>query len=437
MAELPLTGIRMAMTALMKAGPNVGMLLGDWGAEVITLESTHFFTPATRGAFFARPPQAWVDSTKGFLFRWPNREIGERPWNRVSVTNSHCRNALSASIELERPKGPEMLKRLIKKCDVFLDSQPYGRLAKWGIHFEELMEINPRLIVVAMGPFGTTGPYKEFTLLGGHIDGHTGHTWIKSYRDEDIFDTSYIFHTDNASPLTTVFAIVAALHHREKTGKGQFIDAAQSEAIFSQLAQPFMDYTMNKRIWGPQGNRDQSAVQGCYQALGGEEDEGNWVVLTISNDEEWQGFCRALGNPEWTKDEKFSNSFSRYQNHNELDDLIGKWTAERDKYDIFHLLQKEGVPAAPVINERDAYNDPHYRARGFWEEVTHEDCGTHDYPGIPWKASKTPASIRKPPCRLGEHNEYVYKELIGVTDEEYEELDKEGHISLDFAPDVA
>ncbi|MFC1896091.1 CoA transferase, partial [Thermodesulfobacteriota bacterium] len=142
---------------------------------------------------------------------------------------------------------------------------------------------------------------------------------------------------------------------------------------------------------------------------------------------------KALGNPEWARDPRFTDHISRLKNHDELDEHIGKWTREHDHYEVMYILQSNGVPSGPVIDEKDAYADPHLRARGFFHQLTHADCGTHLYPGLAFKMSKTPNELRLPPVRLGEHNEYVYKELIGVSDEEYEALEKQGHIGTSYA----
>jgi crotonobetainyl-CoA:carnitine CoA-transferase CaiB-like acyl-CoA transferase len=160
------------------------------------------------------------------------------------------------------------------------------------------------------------------------------------------------------------------------------------------------------------------------------------VSITVRNDEEWEGFCRALGNPEWTMGEKFSTTLSRYKTQDELDTFVESWTLEHDPYAVMIMLQKEGVAAAPVTDAADIYADPHVREMGVLEEVTHPEAGTHIYPGIGWQQERTPNKIRRYACRLGEDNEYIYKELLGVSEEEYAELEQKGHIGMDFAPHV-
>ena len=143
-----------------------------------------------------------------------------------------------------------------------------------------------------------------------------------------------------------------------------------------------------------------------------------------------------MGNPPWTTTEAFSDQLSRMQNHDEFDRLVGEWTQQHDDYALMHLLQKEGVPAGAVLNEADAYNDPHLKERDYFTELYQEDCGTHRYPGPAWKMSKTPNPLRTGPVMLGEHNEYVYKQVIGVSDEEYARLEAEGHIGMEYVPEI-
>jgi crotonobetainyl-CoA:carnitine CoA-transferase CaiB-like acyl-CoA transferase len=143
-----------------------------------------------------------------------------------------------------------------------------------------------------------------------------------------------------------------------------------------------------------------------------------------------------MGDPPWVREDRFSDSLSRDKNQDELDRLIEEWTMKQDHYALMYLLQGEGVPAGPVIFEDDAYTDPQLRERGFFEELTHEECGTHLYPGLGFRLSGTPNNLRLPPVRLGEQNEYVYKQLLKVSDDEYMELEQEGHIGMDYAPEV-
>jgi crotonobetainyl-CoA:carnitine CoA-transferase CaiB-like acyl-CoA transferase len=231
-----------------------------------------------------------------------------------------------------------------------------------------------------------------------------------------------------------VMAALMALKQRKKTGKGQYIDLAQTQSVLACYGEAFLDYAMNGNVQESMVNRWPLALQGCYRGKG--DDQWAYAVLTIFNDAEWEGLRRVLGNPDWMKDEKWADMLSRYKNHDEFDREIEAWTKEHDKYEVMHLLQKEGVPAGPVLCERDVYADPHVNERNFFIEMTQKWCGTHRYPGPAWKYSKTPQEFTLPPAGLGEHNEWAYKQVLGKSDEEYNRLVAAKHIGDEYLPHV-
>ena len=194
----------------------------------------------------------------------------------------------------------------------------------------------------------------------------------------------------------------------------------------------FMDYSMNERNSSTIGNRHTSAIQGCYPCAG----DDRWANISLFDEDDWNAFRGAIGSPEWTRDERFKTHSSRYENQRALDALISEWTRQRGHYEVMHQLQAAGVAAGPIMDQRDAFADPHLQERGIFEEVYHEDVGgSHLYVGAPYKMSDMPIKIRRGPVRLGEDNEYVYKQVLGVSDEEYAELERMGHIGMDFPPD--
>ncbi len=434
MAKLPLEGIRVVDITVIYAGPFATMHLADWGAEVIRVESTKHFQVLTRGGM-ARPPQEIVSNPTrtGGLATYCNRDVTFRSWNRWTLFNAHARNKLGCTMDLTQPRGKELFKKLIQVSDVFLESNAPHVMENLSLTYDVIKEVNPRLIMLSMPGFGQYGPYKYYRSLGVHQECFIGHTFLRGYPDSDPSTTSTLFHADEASGATAAFAVLAALHYRHRTGKGQFINMAQAEATMPHLGEAIMDYTMNKRVQTSSGNRLPGAAPcGCYRCQG----EDRWINITVTSDEEWEGLCRAMGEPQWTREERFSDSPSRDKHQDELDKLIEEWTIKENHYTLMYLLQREGVPAGPVIFEDDAYTDPHLKERGFFEELTHEECGTHLYPGLGWRMSKTPNNLRLPPVRLGEHNEYVYKQVLKVSDEEYRKLEKEGHIGMDYVPEI-
>ena len=434
MAVLPLEGIRVVDITVIYAGPFATMNLADWGAEVIRVESLKHFQVLTRGGI-AHPPQDIVSNPTrtGGLATYCGRDVSFRPWNRWTLFNAHARNKLGCSMDLTQPGGKELFKRLIAVSDVFLESNAPHVVENFGLTYDVLKEVNPKLIMLSMPGFGNSGPYKYYRALGVHQEGFIGHTYLRGYPDSDPSTTSTLYHADEASGASAALAVLMALHYRNRTGKGQYIDMSQAEATMPHLGEAIMDYSMNRRVQTSTGNHLPGAAPcGCYRCQG----EDRWINITVTSDEEWQGLCRVMGNPEWTRDQRFADSLNRDHHQDDMDTLIEEWTSQNNHYDLMFRLQKEGVPAGPVIFEDDAYTDPHLKERNFFQKVTHEECGTHMYPTFGFRMSRTPNSIRRPPVRLGEHNEYVYKEVLKVSDEEYRQLEEEGHIGMDYAPEI-
>ena len=362
----------------------------------------------------------------------PGRVPGARPWNRTPLFNAHGRNKLGATLDVRDPEGMDTFKRLVRISDVFIENNVSETMDKLGISYELLKEQRPDIIMLRMPAYGNSGPYKNYRAHGVHIEGVLGHTMLRSYPDMDPSYNSTVLMSDAAGGTQGAFAVVAALHYRNRTGKGQLIELAQAENAMPFLGEYFMDHSMNGRVSDTLGNRHPRAIQGCYPCKG----EDRWINITTYDDRQWAAFCRALGNPAWTYDEKYADPSLRSLHRDELDEHVAAWTRERDPYEVMHLLQAAGIPAGPVINERDAYSDPQMESRGMFQEAYQEDCGTHLYPGAPFQMSETPLKIRRGPVRLGEDNGHVYKGLLGLSDRDYGDLEEKGQIGMDYAPEV-
>ena len=433
MAKLPLEGVRVISITPIWAGPYAEMYLADWGAEVIRVESLQYCPLGTRGPG-PRQAKFIVEMVKGHYSGYLKEgydEVNGRPWNRSCMFNQHGRNKLCCTMDVMRPKGREMFRRLVEKSDIFLESNTPHVMETLDLGYDVVKEWNPSIIMLSMPAFGRTGPHKYYRTIGPQLDSYIGGSFARGYADRDVSSNGPVYHADEAGGMTAAFLMMLALHQRKRTGRGMFIDMAQVETAIPQMGEIIMDYSMNRRIQGAKGNRDANgAIQGCYRCRG----EDRWVCITIRNDREWEGFCRAVGNPVWTREGKFSDGLSRWQHQDELDTRIEEWTSGRDHFEVMYLLQKEGVAAGPVEHPDDAYSDPQMKDRNFFEQLAHPECGTHLYPGLAWRMARTPNRLRRPPPRLGEDNEYVYKQVIGVSDEEYAQLERDKHIGMDFVP---
>ena len=241
-------------------------------------------------------------------------------------------------------------------------------------------------------------------------------------------DEPQAFGTAHIDPLNAYFGLTAALsalRHRERTGQGQYIDLGQWEATTTLFGAPMLDYQWNGRVQGTMGNRDVAmAPHGVYPARG----EDAWVAIAVENESQWRAFRRALGGPAWAREPRFADMYRRLRNQDALDERIGAWTKNRDARETAMTLQRAGVPAFPVLSDAQAFDDPHYTARGGWVEVDHP-FGKMMLNGVPWKIGGAPGTVRKAAPLLGGHNYDVFRELLGMSAQETARLEEAGAIA--------
>ncbi len=397
------------------AGPMAASMLGDLGATVIKLES------------FPRPSLTRLTGQAiGYSGNDPD---APRPWDRSALHNMANRNKLGITLNLKDERGMALFKRLIGKADALLASFTAGTSARLGVDYASIVKMNPKIVMLGMSGWGEEGPYQGYAALGSALDGFTGHHAMRGYADTDDSTTPLIQHTDATAAVTAVYAILAALHYRERTGRGQWIDMSQVETFLHHLGGPFMDFSMNGRNPQKWGNRHpRHAPYGCYPCLG----EDQWVVINVTSEEEWRALCVAMGNEGWLDDERFVDEEHRRENHDALDAAIEVWTRQRDKMEAMKLLQKAGVPSLAVLDDEDLYQDPHLAARGFFQEMNHSVAGVHRYPGFLWDLTAVKQPPPRPPNGLGEHNDYVYGEILGLCATEIEDLRTDGVIGEEY-----
>lgn len=436
----PLEGVRVIDLCVVWAGPFATMLLGDLGAEVIKPENPFVWQPMTRGAS-ARPHKSMLQHTNAWGGGYPNRDPGERPWNYSPTFVSIYRNKKSFTVDLRRPEGLDVLARLVAVSDVVYENNATGTLAKLGITYEWLRQANPSIIFVQVPAYGSSGEYAEARALGVHLEGVMGHTLLRGYEDADPSTNSAIYSGDYLAGAQGALAVMAALRHRERSGEGQRIEIAQAENAAAMFTHAIMDYSLNGRVQRAIGNRD---IHGCYpcgvypaRSPGTPETHGDhWIALHVETDAQWRGLAAALGNPEWAADPRYATNAGRAELAAELDARIAAATAQFDDYDLMRRLQAVGVAAAPVLEASRTFDDPHLRARGFFREQTVEGAGTHEYVGPLWKFGTTPVEFRQPPVCFGEHNDYVYRELLGLSEQEIGTLEAGGHIADEYDESV-
>jgi crotonobetainyl-CoA:carnitine CoA-transferase CaiB-like acyl-CoA transferase len=271
------------------------------------------------------------------------------------------------------------------------------------------------LLVLRMPPAGLTGDWATYTGFGAQFDGLSGFSYLTGHHDAEMVDTPATTYMDTATGSAGAFAVVAGLHYRDATGRGQVIELSQMENSLNHLGDVFVDAQLGiepRRV----GNRDpHHAPQGVYQCRG----EQRWLGITVTNDQEWAALAGAIGRLELADDPRFARTADRYAHHDELDELIRAWAAEQDVMDAFHALQRAGVTAGPLLDEQMLSTDPHVIARGWIRPLPSRDVGTH--PHISYAFQGLPQTWWRGSPVLGEDNDYVYKKLLGL-DDDYERL---------------
>lgn len=435
MPRLPLEGLRVLEITVVWAGPYCGSFLADLGTEVIRVESTKTFVPLTRGAA-PHPDQAVIDNLPLYSGGVPGRVPGARPFNRSPMFNSHARNKRSMTVNLLDAGGREIFDRLVGISDVLIENNPTETMEKLGITYESLRAVKDDIIMLRMPAYGSTGPYRNYRAHGVHIEGVVGHTMLRGYPDTDPSYNTTVLMSDAAAGAQGAFAALAALHHRKRTGRGQRVELGQAENVFSYLGEYYLDYAMNGRTHETLGNRHPRALQGCYPCAPEPGNADRWVAITVYDREQWQALCDIIGAPDLAADRDLDDADARRRRHDAIDVRIAEWTRTRTPQAAMRTLQERGIPAGAVLNQADAFADPHIQSREFFAESYQEDCGAHWYPGPLYKMSATPLGIRRGPVMLGQDNEYVYRELLGYSAAEYAAFEAAGHIGTDYADGV-
>jgi len=398
--EMALEGLRVLDFGWVWAGPIVGQLLGDMGAEVIKVESR---------------------KRLDFVRMFPPFAEGKPDPDGALFFHSLNRNKLSITLDLTQPRAIELVKRLVEICEVVIENFSPKALRNLDLDYPALQEIKPDLIMVSLSAAGQTGPLRDIMTYGPSLGALAGLDSLIGYPAERVLGWPMAY-TDPASGLLAIFGIMAALYHRKRTGKGQYIDLAQWEATSALLPEFILDYTMNGRVAGPQGNRHRHmAPHGCFRCQG----EDAWISIAVETEDEWRNFCKVLGNPPWCQEERFANRANRLQNQEELNRKIEEWTAGLTPQETMKLLQEAGIAAFPSYGIGDILKDPHFEERGVKVVVDHPKMREEVLYGLPWKFSRTPGSIRRSAPLLGEHNRYVFCQLLGMSEEEVRSLEEE------------
>jgi crotonobetainyl-CoA:carnitine CoA-transferase CaiB-like acyl-CoA transferase len=407
-----LQGLRILDLSQVAAGPYSTMFLGFMGAEVIKVESLSRMD-INRGKARPGPDDLRV---------YPNGDPGERPWNTTAHHVHRNINKKSVTLDLSAARGKELFMDLVKVCDVLVENYRGSVMDRLGLGYDVVSQLNPQLIYLKISSQGATGPEANYGSLGSTLEQTAGLASITGYEDGLPLMTNLVY-PDPVVGILSFGALMAALRRRLKTGTGCLVDLSQREVTTMLLGESILDFSVTGRIAGTMANRHRDmAPHGVYQCSG----DDMWVAISVGSQEEWQGLCQAIGQPKLATDARFTDSELRLANQDELDQVVSAWAESQDHYEVMHLLQSRGVPAAPVVKGSEAINDTHLEARGFWDVVDHPEAGTYKQVTTPWLLSKSPRLPSTPAPGLGEHNFQVLNGILGLSQSEIDTLVADG-----------
>jgi len=396
-----LGGLKVVDLAWVVAGPLIGRALADFGATVIRIESsTRVDTARVMGPF----PQAKFDNQKSLLFE--NANAGK----------------LGLALDLRIGEAREVVQDLAAWADVLIESFTPGQMARFGLGYEALSAINPRLIMVSSSLMGQTGPNAHFAGYGNIGGALSGFQQLVGLRDEVPVGT-FGPYTDYVAPRFGLIALLAALDRRRTTGTGCRLDIAQVEAAISMIAPQLLEYQRSGHVASAQGNRDANhAPSGIFPALG----EDRWIAIAARNDAEWHRLALLVGSKPLAADERFATCDARRTNEDALEALLSAWTATRDAEIIEEALQSEGIPAHVVAATEDVIADQHLAARGQIVRLPHEVMGETVFDAARYRLSETPPRYHRPAPHYGRDNRQVLSEILGYADERIASLEAAG-----------
>lgn len=396
----PLRGVRVVDMTWAWAGPHGTQLLALLGAEVIKIESRARLDHSRVRSLMGGATQGGPDASPLF--------------NDLNL------NKLSLTLDLRNAEARELLRRLVRVSDVLVQNMRPGAMERLGLSYEELRQVKPDLIMLSSSAVGATGPEHSYTGYAPTFASLSGIADLTGYPDQPPMPLSG--SVDLRVGTAGALAVVAALYRRRRSGEGQHIDLSSTEVMSAMMGEAFLEHSMTGRIPQRRGNRhDVMAPHGCYPCAG----ENRWISIAVGSDAEWTALKSALADPA-LEDERFGGPAERWQHQDALDPIIERWTRTREPGAAVDLLQAAGVPAMRVHVEDSIAEDPHVAARGFIRGIEHPTLGRRLIVGIPWRFGGGGVGIRQRAPLLGEHNEYVLGEILGLSTQEIEQLTARG-----------
>jgi crotonobetainyl-CoA:carnitine CoA-transferase CaiB-like acyl-CoA transferase len=388
------------------AGPLVGQMFAEMGADVVKVEDTHHFD-WWRGSLSMAPPEM-------------------QPIERAAVFNTANRGKRGVTLDLASARGIEILKRLIEVSDILVENFSPGVMNRLGLGYDSVSAINPRLIMISMPSFGSDGPECNARGYGNTVEAMAGVTGLTGYHDGD--GQRYTLSNALGDPvggLHGVFALMVALRERARTGRGQLIELAQVESLIPFVADAMLDYQFTGKVPAARGNRHREhAPHGIYRCAG----DDNWIALACETDDQWRRLASALSVERLADDPRFNLESARKANEDALDAELSRALAPLSADDCVARLRDAGVLVAPVNPAAAVIADPQIQSREYFVAIDRAVVGTHLYPGAVARLPDTPLRADAPAPLLGEHNRQVFGEILGMSDDDVAELERAGVI---------
>jgi len=392
-----LAGVNVVEFAVFAAGPVIGKHLGEYGATVIRVESR------------SRPD--------GFRVHYPPYKDNRPGLNRTGSFAIFNDSKLGITLNLKHAEGLVLANRLVAWADVLIENFVPGVMERNGLGYEAVQRVNPSIVYLSTCNMGQTGPKASQRGFGSQLTSQSGFTFLTGYPDGEpmLLFGPYI---DFVAVGFGLVAVLAGLDYRRRTGRGLHIDLAQYETGLQFIAPALLDYEVNGRVATRMGNRSpHAAPHGAYPCQG----EDRWCVIAVYGDDEWAALCRVAGHREWQRDPRYATLAARKAHEDELDVLVGAWTAQHSPLEVMETLQASGVRAGIVNRLSDIFADPQLAHRRAWRELPHAELETFHYETAPFVLSETPADLCPSPL-LGEHNHHVYRDILGLSDQEIQRL---------------
>jgi benzylsuccinate CoA-transferase BbsF subunit len=400
-----LDGLRVVELGGYAAGPVVGKYLGNYGAEVIRIESR------TR--------------LDGFRAHYPPFKDNLPGPDRAGIFNYFNDGKRSVTLNLKTERGLELARALIDRADVLVENFTPGTMARLGLDYQVLRQTNPRLVMLSTCNQGQTGPRATQPGFGSHLTSLSGFTQLLGQPDRTPV-LLYGPYIDYVAVGYGTAAVLAALVRRRITGTGVHIDLSQYESGLQFLTPALLDYWVNGRIATRQGNRHPSACpHGVFPCRG----EERWVAFSIWDDDEWQRFVRAIGAPAWACQPVYATLLGRKAHEDQLEREVETWTRSLDRSEVVQLLSRHGLRAAAVSSMQDLFADPQLRTRRVWQAVDHPVLGRVHVAAPPFWLCDTPPRFPRAAPLLGEHTAAVLHQVLGLEADEIDSLEQAGVLS--------